>query len=335
VREKRSLPIVFQGLEAGLRMFRWVMLVLLVLFLVSGLQKVDTGSVGLVLRFGRLHGASTAEQVKQPGLVIALPYPIDRLIQVPVKREGEVAVKEVWKDLTELAAQNSIDPIMEGYCLTGDQNIIQAQMVVKYRIMDPVRFQLWMAEPERLLHDVVLAALTQTVSGWKVNDVLRLQRGHEGVPGSNESLADVVRRSAQGRLDRIESGMTISALEFKEMHPPRHVVAEFRDVQNARIEMETQKRDAEGFVAGKLPAAQAESNRLVQEALAYENSHKAKAAAELSVFSQLHAEYKKNPDLLASRILMETMEHMIQKVEKIRFVSPETRVVISPTETKP
>ncbi len=335
MREKRPLPIVFQGLEAGLRMFRWIVLVLFVLFLASGLQKVDSGNAGLVLRFGLLHVASAAEQVKPPGLVMALPYPIDRVIQVPVKREGEVVVKEVWKDLAELAAQNNIDPIMEGYCLTGDQNIVQAQLVVKYRIADPVRFQLWVAEPERLLHDAVLAALTQTVSGWKVNDVLRLQRGQESSPGSTESLAEVVRRSAQDRLDRLDVGMTISALEFKEMHPPRHVVAEFRDVQNARIEIETQKREAEGFVAGKVPAAQAESHRLVQEALAYENSHKAKAAAELSVFSQLYAEYKKNPGLVASRILMESMEHMIQKVEKIRFVSPETRVVISPTETKP
>ncbi len=335
MREKKSLPIVFQGLEAGLRMFRWVIAALLVLFLLSGLQKVDPGKVGLVLRFGRLHGASTAEQVKQPGLVLAFPYPIDRLIQVPVKKEGEVVINEVWKALTEVVAGNSIDPIMEGYCLTGDQNIVQAQIVVKYRITDPIRYQLWLAEPERLLHDIVLAALTQTVSGWRVNDVLRLQRGQEGVAGSTESLAEVVRATAQRRLDQIESGMAISALEFKEMHPPRHVVAEFRDVQNARIEMETQKREAEGFVAGKVPAAQAESNRLIQEALAYENSLKAKASAELSVFSQLHDEYKKNPDLVASRLLLETMEYMIQKVEKIRFVSPETRVVISPTENKP
>lgn len=333
--KKNSLPIVFQGLEAGLRMFRWVVLVILVLFLVSGFQKVEPGNIGLILRFGRLRGTSAAEQIRQPGLVLALPYPIDRLIQVPVKREGEVVVKEVWKELTELAASNNIDPIMEGYCLTGDQNIVQTQIVVKYRITDPVRFQLWVAEPERLVHDAVLASLTQTVAGWKVNDVLRLQREQQGAPGSVESLAETVRRLAQQRLDRIDGGMTISALEFKEMHPPRHVVAEFRDVQNARIEMETQKREAEGFVAGKVPAAQAESNRLVKAALAHENALKAKAAAELSVFSQLHAEYKKNPGLVASRILMETMEHMIGKVEQLRFVSPEARVVISPTETKP
>lgn len=335
MRKRRSLPIVFQGLEAGLRMFRWVVLALLLLFLVSGFQKVESGNIGLVLRFGRLRGASTAEQLKQPGLVLAMPYPIDRLIQVPVKREGEVLVKEVWKELTELAASNNIDPIMEGYCLTGDQNIVQTQIVAKYRITDPARFQLWVAEPERLVHDAVLASLTQTVAGWRVNDVLRLQREQQGAPGSVESLAESVRRLAQQRLDRIDSGMTISALEFKEMHPPRHVVAEFRDVQNARIEMETQKREAEGFVAGKVPAAQAESNRLVKSALAYDNSLKAKAAAELSVFSQLYAEYKKNPSLVASRTLMETMEHMIEKVEKLRFVSPEARVVISPMEAKP
>jgi len=331
---RKAVPAIFQGLESGLKMFRWIVLVLLVLFLFSGVQKVTSENVGLLLRFGRLQGASPANQIKKPGLVLALPYPIDSLLQVPVKQEGEVTVKEVWKGITDLAALDKIDPVLEGYCLTGDQNIIQTQMVVKYRITDPIRFRIWMDDPEGMLSEVVLAAVTQTVAGWGVNDVLRLQQGGNETPGTTESLADTVRRRAQQRLDQVECGVWITALEFKEIHPPRHVVAEFRDVQNARIEMETQKREAEGFVSSTIPAAQAESNRLVKAASVYQNAAVAKAAAEFSVFEQIYQEYQKNPELVWGRLFMETFEQIIENVGKLRFVAPDTRVIVSDAESK-
>jgi membrane protease subunit HflK len=131
MKSRKTLPAVFQGMAAGLRMFRWVVLVLLALFLVSGIQKVEPGNVGLQLRFGRLVGATPADRVKQPGLLMALPHPVDRVIQVPVKQEGEVLIQEMWKGLSEPAAAKTIDPIVEGYCLTGDNNVVQTQVAVK------------------------------------------------------------------------------------------------------------------------------------------------------------------------------------------------------------
>jgi len=339
VSAKRSkpTPVVFQGLDAGLRMFRWVILALLVLFLFSGFQNVTPGNVGLLLRFGRLTGASRAEQVKQPGLVLALPYPVDQLFLVPgPDREGEVTVDEVWKPIGELAALDKINPIVEGYCLTGDQNVVQTRLVAKYRVSDPIRFRLAMDNPEGILHDTVLAALTQTVARWEVNDVLRLQRGGDGGPGTMESLATVVQRRAQERLDEIDCGMQISTLEFKEIHPPRHVVGAFRDVQNARIEMETNKREAEGFVAGKIPAAEAEANRMVKAAMAYDNTLNARASAELSVFEQVYAEYRNNPGVVYQRLLMETLEHVLTNVGRRIHLPLGSRVILPPpTEVQP
>ncbi len=160
VREK-TLPTVFQGLQAGLRMFRWVMLLLFVLFWFSGIQEVDPDQVGLLLRFGKLQG-TTGRQVHEPGLLLALPYPIDRVLQVPAKQEGEVVIKEVWKGIEQTEAQDRIDPVLEGYCLTGDQNIVQAQVVVKYRISDPVSLQLG-RPTARHFAQRRLAALTQTL----------------------------------------------------------------------------------------------------------------------------------------------------------------------------
>jgi len=343
--QERTSHVVFQGLEAGLRMFRWVVVILLALFLFSGLQRIEPDSVGLMLRFGKLHGATPGEQVKQPGLLPALPYPIDQVLKVPGRdREGDVVIDEVWKEITEAATTATIDPVLEGYCLTGDQNIVQAKVVVKYRITDPVAFELWTNkdEPETnkdgrevILGDVVLAALTQTVAGWKIDDVLLKQRADARAEGVTEGLAQTVWDRAQTRLDAIGGpngsagcGMTISALEFQELHPPRHVIADFQRVQSAEITMETLKRQAEGYAAREIPGAEAERNRLVKEATAYEETLIAEANAEASEFGQLYAEYKKNPTLVRRRLYQETMERILDQVGEKHFVSPETRVIV-------
>lgn len=104
--------------------------------------------------------------------------------------------------------------------------------------------------------------------------------------------------------------MTVSALEFQQLHPPRHVIAEFRDVQSAQIDVETKKREAEGFASREIPKAQAESNGLIQAAAAYQNTLKSWAIEEYSVFAQLFSEYQKNPDLVRNRIYLETLERI-------------------------
>ena len=105
---KQSKPVIFQGLEVGLKMFRWVVGLMLLLFLGSGITQVKSEGVGLQLRFGRLQGPP-----HEPGLVLALPYPIDQVVQVPTKQEGEVEIKEVWKKVSTLAGQDKIDPTVE------------------------------------------------------------------------------------------------------------------------------------------------------------------------------------------------------------------------------
>ena len=334
--QRGRTPIVFEGLRAGLRTFRWVVLLLFVLFWFSGIQEVAPDRVGLLLRFGKLQGNTPALQVREPGLALALPYPIDRLIQVPAKQEGEVVIEEVWKEIVQdIGARDKIDPLVEGYCLTGDQNIVQAQVVVKFRISDPVDFRLRTADPPAILQDVVLAALTQTIATWDIDDVLCLQRENPPQTGNKQGLAATVWKHAQTRLDELHCGLTISALEFKEIHPPRHVIAEFRAVQSAQIDQETKKREAEGFAAREIPQAEAERNGLIQQASAYENTVQARAQAELSVFEQLVDEFRKNRDLVANRIYLETMEHLLKNVGRLDLVSPEDRIILSDLERKP
>ncbi|MFW6169454.1 MAG: protease modulator HflK [Planctomycetota bacterium] len=321
---RHSQPVIFQGMEVGLKMFRWVVVLMLLLFLGSGITQIKSEGVGLQLRFGRLLGPP-----HEPGLLLALPFPIDQVIQVPTQHEGEVVIEELWRDVSGGAGQDDIDPTVEGYCVTGDQNIVQARIVAKYRVVDPIRFKLEFVDPEKLLRDVVMAATNYTIAGWKVDDVLRLQQPLAEASGATQRLDETVRAHAQKQLNELDVGLRLLTIEFKEIHPPRHVVAAFREVQSAKINIQTEQREAEGFYASEIPKAETKKNRMIQEASAYQSSAVAEAEAENAVFRELFAEYQKNPDLVRQRIFMETFEAMLANAAQVRFVAPHTRLIVS------
>ncbi len=329
-------PIVLEAFAAALSWFRWVALALLALYLLSGITVVQPGEVVLVLRLGKLQGDTPEEQVRRPGLLWALPEPFDRILRVPVKEEGEVVIQDLWKSLTDSGrAMDVIDPLKEGYCLTGDQNILQPRLVAKYRIHDPVAFALRVEDPRGVVHDAVMTAATEAIAGWHVDDALRLRDEQ-----TQESLAPVVQRGAQARLDGIPCGLVLSALEFKEIHPPRHLRAEFEKVQSARVEKNTRRREAEGFAAQEIPRAEAERNRLIQEARANGSILRARATAEVSVFTTLHGEYHRQPELARQRIYREALQVVMSQVGKRYLLPPQTRpgdvrIFISEQETSP
>jgi modulator of FtsH protease HflK len=332
----RQSPIVLEALASALVSFRWIVLLLFGVYLLSNTTIVQPGEIALVLRLGRLRGNTREEQVRRPGLLFALPSPIDRVIRVPVKEEGEVLVQDLWRSLTESAATgNAIDPVREGYCLTGDQNILQPKIVAKYRIDDPVAFALAIEEPNRLVHDAVMTAATTTIAAWHVDDALRLRDNQ-----TQEHLAMQIQRSAQHRLDESGCGLLLSALEFKEMHPPRHVRAEFERAQSARVQKDTMRREAEGFAASEIPKAEAERNRLVKEAQAASNNRLAQATAEIAVFRSLHDEYRYNPRLAMERIYREALQDVVSHIGKRYLLTPRTgpgdvRIIVSEAEAAP
>jgi membrane protease subunit HflK len=138
----------------------------------------------------------------------------------------------------------------------------------------------------------------------------------------------------------VNCGLALSALEFTEVHPPRHVRAEFEKAQSARVEKETRRREAEGFAAREVPRAEAERDRLVKEALANGSGIKARAAAEVAVFRPLQEEYRRNPRLVRERVYREALEVVMGQLGKRYFLPPRTRpgdvrIFISEAETAP
>ena len=305
-------------------MIGWLALGLFVLFWCSGITSIGPGEVGLVLRCGRLTGASPADQVHQPGLLMALPYPIDEVIRVPVKQEREIAISSLRSNVASRGVSGQGLP---GYALSGNQNIIEADMTLKYRISDPIAYTFSNQTPERILRDTVIGAAVEVIAQWQVDDALRLQR--ESDAGS-EKLARVVLLKAQSLIDQMRLGVELTALEFREIQPPAELARAFQAVQSERIAIETKKREAEGYAARVVPAAEAESNSLIQMATRESTDLRTRAEEEVALFNQVYDEYVRNPGLVWNRLHLETIEGLMRDGSQFRFVDPGTRLVLTP-----
>ncbi|MBN2489563.1 MAG: protease modulator HflK [Planctomycetes bacterium] len=306
----RALPLG-EGLGAALRLLGWGAAVALVVIAASGVTVVKPDEVALRLRFGRLTGATRAEQVHGPGLLLSLPYLVDEVVRVPVRRVLEMDV-DALRSRRALAFQQ-LDITEDGYALTGDQNVVQPAVRVKYQIGDPVRWALEIREPEALVHDAVVTALTRTLAEMPIDHVL--------VEGKRELAAAALRR-AQASLDRAGPWVLLVALELTALQPPVQVARYFDDVQKAFVEKKTLEEKARRYAEQEVPRAEAERVGQINEARAYAADGAAAARGEAARFEGLLGEYRARPELVRQRLYLEAVEALMVRAGAVQLVPP-------------
>ncbi len=301
---------VFESLRTTFRLFRWVAGALVLAVLGSGVTFVKPDEVVLVLRFGRLTGVTRASQVRGPGLVLALPYLVDEVVRVPVKRIQETRIDA----LTGVSgAGNRLDITREGYALTADHNIVQPDALLKYQILDPVVWALRITAPEALIRDTVAAALTQTLGEMAIDAVLG-----EG----KKQLASRARERAQTRLDAPEPWVRLVALELTAVRPPAPVAQAFDDVQSAFVTRKTRVDEARAYREQALPQAAAQAQAQIREAEAAEAAQLATARGAAAGFLAIQAEYRRRPAVVRQRLYREAMETVFSAVGRRVVVPP-------------
>lgn len=308
--------VLTESLDAAFKFLRWGAVLVLLAIMCSGITFVRSDEAAVVLRFGKLAGATPADQVHGPGILIAWPYLIDRIVRVPVKRVQEVEITDFsGRPLASLdpgepavdtgRAQSSLDPRKVGYCVTGDQNIIHADVLIKYQVSDPIMYALRVEDPEGMIHDAVCEALTQAIGAMTVDAVLA-----EG----KKALGAAAMKRAQERLDDAEAGVALAALEFREIVPPTAVAPDFEAVVSAYVEKETKVQNAQTYREQEVPKAQADRDRMISDAEAFAADRLARARGEISTFKDVLAEYRASPEVVRERLYREAMEKVIGNV---------------------
>jgi len=195
----------------------------------------------------------------------------------------------------------------EAQFVTGDENIIEVQLLIQYVVKDPARFLYSTEEPHWLVRKVGEAVLTEKIAALDVDELLTTAK---------IEVAAAVRTNAQEVLDSYGAGMEIVAAHLQEINPPREVADAFRDVASAREDRSRIIQEANGYANRVVPMARGEAQRLVTSAEGYRTEKAKTAEGEAHRFRATVVEYWKGPEAARQRLYLEVMEEVLSVVRK-------------------
>lgn len=196
------------------------------------------------------------------------------------------------------------DENTEALMLTGDENLVDADMVVQYKVVDPSKFLFAIRDPEEVLSSTAEVAIRTVVGGTSIDEILT----------SGKDMVQTKTRAVLTELmARYESGMAITEVKLQAVNPPLQVKEAFHDVVRAREEREKLINEAKAFQAEIVPRARGEAHAAEREAEAYKEERVLRATGDAERFSAVVAEYKKSPRVTRDRLYLETLESVLAR----------------------
>ncbi len=282
--KKKEQERLESAVSAVVKYFHRIVIAALVLIALTGVYKVDSSEVAVVLRFGRLTGTTQSSQIKQPGLHFAFPYIIDEVIKIPVQKVQETTVKTHYTKDTKSENVKNV-----GYVITGDSNLVQIKAVVKYKITDPVAYALRVADIESAVDGIVSGELTAAASSMTVDDILTAKRSE---------TAQTLVKNVQAIFDELGLGLTLTNIELTAVSAPAETTDAFESVISASVKKQTLIQEANDYTASRIPQAEAEAQSLVSTAKTNSSDRQTKASEEVAVFNGLYEQYKASPEVV-------------------------------------
>lgn len=274
-------PMGSGGLTGG--MLAGLVLVAGVVWGFMGFYTVDQAEQGVVLRFGKV-----IDQVVEPGLHWNPPM-ID-----------EVTVVNVQELNTETYNSEAM--------LTTDENIIDIDVTVQYRIQDPVKYVIDVRDPQLSLNNSAESAIRHVVGGNSMEEILTTGR---------DLVAVDVKERLQNYMDTYRTGIFISQVNVENTQPPDNVRPAFDDVIRAREDEQRAQNEAQQYSNRVIPNARGEAQRQIEQANAYKEQVIARAEGDASRFDQLLTEYAKAPEVTRQRMYIDSLQDVLTASSKI------------------
>ncbi len=273
------------GIIAAIAFFLW---------LISGFFIVQEGQTGVVMTFGKYNSMTPA------GFNWRWPAPIQshEIVNVSQVRTVEVGYRSTVKN--KLAK--------EALMLTEDENIIDIQFAVQYRLKDASDWIFNNRDKEELIRQVAETSVREVVGRSKMDFVL-----YEG----REKVAFDVAQLMQNIVDSYESGVQIINVTMQGVQPPEQVQASFDDAVRAGQDLVRQKNEGQAYANDVIPKARGAVSRLMEEANAYKSKVEANALGDASRFNQVYAEYQKAPVVTRDRIYLDAMQNIFSNTTKL------------------
>ncbi len=279
-----------------------VLAAIVIIWMSTGFYIVQEGQVAVVSTFGRFDSITAA------GFRWRAPWPIQshQIVDVFSQREIEVGTKA-----------RSQDRLKEALMLTDDENIVDMQFKVQYRIKsgpDGARDFVFGSrfapdgDPATVVLQTAESAMREVVGHRKMDSVLYESR---------QQIADEVRVRMQEMLDRYDTGIMVTAVAIQNAQPPEQVQAAFIDAVQAGQDRQRQINEGQAYANDVVPRARGTASRLIQEAEGYRTKTVETAQGDAARFRQVLGEYVKAPAVTRQRLYLDTMQQIFASTTKV------------------
>jgi membrane protease subunit HflK len=269
------------------------------LWVFSGFYRVQPDEQGVVLRFGAY------SYWTPPGLHWHVPWPVES-VELPTVtrinrteigfRSGTGGNVETGRDAT------GRDVLAESLMLTGDENIIDIDVAVFWRINNAADFLFNTANPEALVRGVAESSMREVIGRSPIQPALGPLRG--------QIESDVLKQT-QEILDRYKAGVEVRQVQLQKVDPPAAVIESFRDVQRANTDAERMRNEAEAYRNDIVPRARGDAARIVAEGQGAKAASVAQANGQAQRFDSVLKAYQAAKDVTLRRMYLDTMEYVL------------------------
>ena len=274
-----------------------VVLAALAIWLLTGTYMVGPDEVGVVRTFGE------HTRVAQSGLNWHFPVPIET---VNTPKVTEVKRVEIGFRTLRNGQYRTVEK--ESLMLTGDENIVDAEMIVQYKIKDPVAYLFNIVEPELTVREAAEASLRTVVGRNKIDETLTTGKF---------TIQEETKFQLQSILDLYESGIHVVAVQLQDVSPPKEVIGAFKDVASAKEDKNRMVNQAEGYRNDLIPKARGEAEAMIRAAEGFRESRIKRSEGDAAKFTTILQEYRKAKSITEKRLYLETMEKVLPGIEKI------------------
>ena len=316
---KKRKPVVIGGEEYSVpaisKAMVWIggLIIIGLILVFTSLYQVGADEAGVIKRFGRYVDTS------QPGLHLKLPFGIDKVTKVPVRRvqKEEFGFKTARAGVRTEYRRGKL--LTESLMLTGDLNSAVVEWIVQYRVKDPVNYLFKLRHVTTTIRDISESVMRQVVGDRSVDEVIILSR---------REVALEAKQRLQKILDSYGTGIHVVTVELKDVNPPDPVKPAFNEVNEAKQEMERMVNEAWETYNKSVPKASGEAERTIRQAEGYELNRVNRAKGDANKFLAVWKEYNRSQDVTRRRLYLETLNEVLPKIGRKYIIDSEQKGLV-------
>ena len=292
------------------KLISFAAVILVFIWMATGFYVVDEGEQALVIRFGKYVRTATT------GLNYHLPEPIETIVieKVETLRKEEIGFRSGnnGRDSNAIESAGNISSshnvIQESLMLTGDENIIDINFIVQWKISNLKDYVFNIYNPRETVRSVAESAMREVIGSTPID---------KAITDGRSIVEHEAKILLQKTLDSYNSGVEITALKLLRSDPPAEVIDAFRDVQTAKTDKEREINKAYAFENEILPRARGEGAKIQLESEAYKKEITERDIGEAGIFDLIYNQYKTAKDITKKRLYLESMETILQGMDKV------------------